>query len=185
LPLDLSRHHHGRGAGGIECVSGAISEFGLFSCSDLTAGASGSASSASGRAFGSGTLMIAGFISCPESSCRRFFASSRQCSLSQRSSRNASWTIDNARRNPSISARSAAVSGLLVLAEGRINRKIVDFAPPASRAAVSDVSAMGLLRVMANAPREPRRQWFTNPYRRGSGCSLPDRPLRPPSTSWC
>ena len=44
---------------------------------------------------------------------RNCFASSRQCSLSARSSRSESWASDNAKRSPSTSALNAAVSGCL------------------------------------------------------------------------
>jgi hypothetical protein len=60
---------------------------------------------------GSGARVISASGFCRASSCRRCFASSRQCCLSARSSRNASWAIDNARRNPSTSARVSLAGG--------------------------------------------------------------------------
>jgi hypothetical protein len=92
---------------------------------------------------GGAAKMISGSRLGPPNSCRRCFASSRQCSLSERSSRSASCASDRAKRNPSHSALSAAVSGLLAGAEGRISRKIADFPTPTSRPALPNVvSAM-------------------------------------------
>ena len=107
-------------------------------------------------ASGAATLMILGSGFCPDSSWRSCFASSRQCSLSERSSRNASCAMDNASRNPSTSARNAPVSGLLAGVE-RINRKM-DFVPPVSRFAVADVSAMGGPRDGNRIGGEPRHE---------------------------
>jgi len=105
---------------------------------------------------GAATLMILGSGFCPDSSWRSCFASSRQCTLSERSSRNASCAMDNASRNPSTSARNAPVSGLLAGVE-RINRKM-DFVPPVSRFAVADVSAMGGPRDGNRIEGEPRHE---------------------------
>ena len=57
------------------------------------------------------------------SSSRKCFASSRQGSLSERSSRSASCASDNANCHPSHSARNATISGLFAGPEGRTKRK--------------------------------------------------------------
>ena len=109
--------------------AGAVSVFGHCDWTSPT-GASAGASTALGSGLGAsgGTISAAKITSgsrlAAANSPRSCFASSRQCSLSARSSRSDSWASDNARRSPSTSALNAAVSGLFANAGARINRRM-------------------------------------------------------------
>jgi hypothetical protein len=96
-------------------------------------------------------------------------AHTRLPALATGASRSASCVSDNAKRNPSHSARNAAVSGLLAGAEGRINRKMVDFATPTSRVALPKVSAILVAPAGWKRRRDkPYRDWLTNPLLRAA-----------------